>query len=375
MLPPMRTPYRAPKLLFLSLLLPACLSVPLHAGSLLLKKTDNLARQLLALTPQKEIKLRVAVIPLHAAGRNGAAIGTLIPDQLIGSLSRTGRAHMIERTQIENILREQKFQMTGAVDNNTAVKIGNLLGAEALVLGSAAKAGRHYQINTRLVDTESGAILATAYEEIPAEEFEADPHFQRAGLWDKGSLAIYGFYFRATGVDKAGAFTRPAIFVGTHTVVATSDVTPLDFDFGGAGIGVRYYPWNRIFVDISYMKPRSADVAQPINGFYPKSQLTDGRVVTVLAGKAYPMSPKTALRASAGATYYEMEFESVIIKPEMKTFAPIVQAAFEWRPQQRIGFSLAVNVALRKLEIATTTGESIAEISPISIQPSVSLNF
>ena len=43
---------------------------------------------------------------------------------------------VIDRTNTEYILKEQKLTMTGAVDANTAANAGNLLGAKAVVLGT-----------------------------------------------------------------------------------------------------------------------------------------------------------------------------------------------------------------------------------------------
>jgi tetratricopeptide (TPR) repeat protein len=49
---------------------------------------------------------------------------------------RTNVFNVIERTQLDQVLKEQNFQISGAVDDNQAVEIGKLLGLDALVLGS-----------------------------------------------------------------------------------------------------------------------------------------------------------------------------------------------------------------------------------------------
>jgi hypothetical protein len=49
---------------------------------------------------------------------------------------KTGEFAVIERQQIDAVLSEQKLGMSGAVDAATAAKIGKLLGAQAMVVGS-----------------------------------------------------------------------------------------------------------------------------------------------------------------------------------------------------------------------------------------------
>jgi hypothetical protein len=44
---------------------------------------------------------------------------------------------VIERSQIDKILKEQRFSLSGAIDENTAAKVGKLLGLNAIIIGDA----------------------------------------------------------------------------------------------------------------------------------------------------------------------------------------------------------------------------------------------
>ena len=62
-------------------------------------------------------------------------------DMLSTALFRTGNFVMVERSKIDKILEEQALQLSGAVDPKTAVEIGKILGAEAVVTGAVSEIG------------------------------------------------------------------------------------------------------------------------------------------------------------------------------------------------------------------------------------------
>jgi hypothetical protein len=76
---------------------------------------------------------RVALIdPPDAPGETGS--GAVVARALEPYLLQAGY-DLVERGQVDKVLAEQAFTHTDSVDPATAVKLGKLLGAEALVLG------------------------------------------------------------------------------------------------------------------------------------------------------------------------------------------------------------------------------------------------
>lgn len=80
--------------------------------------------------------------------------------RLRNELFKLGKFEIVERALMENILAEQNFQMTGCTTNDCLVEIGMLLGAEQMVGGTISKLGSTYSISARIVDVESGRIIA-----------------------------------------------------------------------------------------------------------------------------------------------------------------------------------------------------------------------
>ncbi len=115
-------------------------------------------------TPQKNVKLvgermSVAVLPFQNNSRN-PELGDIILDKMITSLFNKGRFKVIERTQLEKVLEEQKLGASGIIDASTAAEFGRGLGVDAIITGSVASTGAGaLSIDARAIDTETAAII------------------------------------------------------------------------------------------------------------------------------------------------------------------------------------------------------------------------
>lgn len=92
--------------------------------------------------------------------------------KIVGEFLSRG-ADVIERSQIVSILKEQDFQIGDRVDNETAVKIGKIIGVKAVFMGSLSQPSVSYTANWkdntwqniivvftgRLIDVENGKII------------------------------------------------------------------------------------------------------------------------------------------------------------------------------------------------------------------------
>ena len=68
-------------------------------------------------------------------------IAKIMTEELTKALYESGRFAVVERENLAYVLREIGFQMTGAVDPNKAVKAGQMLGAQYIVIGKITMAG------------------------------------------------------------------------------------------------------------------------------------------------------------------------------------------------------------------------------------------
>jgi TolB-like protein len=107
-------------------------------------------------------KTRVAVIDFEQKGEQefrGKQVGEIVAEWLITALVRTGRFGVVERAQLQKILQEQQMGLSGMISQQTASKVGELLGVKVIITGSVIRLGNIYDVNTRLINVEDGSIL------------------------------------------------------------------------------------------------------------------------------------------------------------------------------------------------------------------------
>ncbi len=114
--------------------------------------------------------LSVGVLPL-SAGRGVEDVGTLVAERMVTSLVGYQRFQVNERIQMDKIMKELKFGLTDLVDPATAAKLGKQAGVDCLVMGSVNRTGTSIDMDLRLVDTETGEVLAARSGQCP----ESDP--------------------------------------------------------------------------------------------------------------------------------------------------------------------------------------------------------
>ena len=107
-------------------------------------------------------KTRVAVIDFEQKAfqeLQGKQIGEIVAEWLITSMANTGRFEVVERAQLQKILREQQLGVSGMINQETAAKMGELLGVKVIVTGSVIQIGNSYDVNARLISVQDGTII------------------------------------------------------------------------------------------------------------------------------------------------------------------------------------------------------------------------
>ena len=104
-------------------------------------------------------KQNIAVMDLDIRGGILKDEVSTISDRLRGELINTGKYVVLERAQMENILKEQGFQQTGACSEASCiVEVGQLLAVHKIVGGSVGLVGKMFSVNLKVIDVQSGKI-------------------------------------------------------------------------------------------------------------------------------------------------------------------------------------------------------------------------
>jgi len=102
----------------------------------------------------------IAVFDLENNGLKDSEI-RILTERLQSELVKVGGYTVVERKKIEKVFEEQKFQMSGCVEE-CLIEIGMLLGAKEIVIGSAGRFGSTYTISARLVNATSGEMIRSS---------------------------------------------------------------------------------------------------------------------------------------------------------------------------------------------------------------------
>lgn len=101
-------------------------------------------------------------------------LGIGLADMLAGDLASGGGLRLVERENLEKVLREQEFALSSLADPGTAPRVGHLLSARLIVYGSFLIAGSPGQeslrVDAKVVDAETAGVVATASAEGPESE-------------------------------------------------------------------------------------------------------------------------------------------------------------------------------------------------------------
>lgn len=106
----------------------------------------------------------IAVVPFQnlTSDETKNWIGAGFSETLTTKLSEAPDFTLYERSQLNEIVKELKLQISGFVDEKTAVSVGKMHGVEILVLGSYQVMESMLRVSARFVSVESGKVLKTA---------------------------------------------------------------------------------------------------------------------------------------------------------------------------------------------------------------------
>jgi hypothetical protein len=91
-------------------------------------------------------------------------------EELLFIMLNAKRFSFVERGSLEHVLTEQQFQLSGEVDDDSAVSIGHLTGAGIVITGSISLYDTTRYLRLKALDVETGTILAVTSERFKAME-------------------------------------------------------------------------------------------------------------------------------------------------------------------------------------------------------------
>lgn len=120
----------------------------------------GLGLPLSALAEFQKNKVAVLDFQLQGEGFETEDMGRIVAEWFVTALVRTGRFDVVERALLEKIIAEHKLSLSGIIDEQTASEMGKLLGVKVIISGSVMKLHNVLEVNARIIDVETGSIIA-----------------------------------------------------------------------------------------------------------------------------------------------------------------------------------------------------------------------
>jgi len=166
-------------------------------------------------------KKTVAVVDFTDLQGNVTELGRFLAEEFSVALAGSGKGfEVVDRTHLKSIITEHKLSATGLIDPQTARKLGEIAGVEALITGTITPFGDSIRLSVKVLDTEtakmisasSGNIAKTkAIEELLARGIDVGtvtgerPIAMRSAPPSAGkTVEAEGFIFRPVGCKRTG---------------------------------------------------------------------------------------------------------------------------------------------------------------------------
>jgi len=103
------------------------------------------------------LRSRLAIVGITSTDSNEA---TFYVNELTMQFVNARRFTVVDRSDIDKVLSEQNFQMSGFVDDDAFVSIGKFIGATVVVTGSITGTGSQKRLVIKAIDVLTSEILA-----------------------------------------------------------------------------------------------------------------------------------------------------------------------------------------------------------------------
>lgn len=107
----------------------------------------------------KNKPLRVAIIDPSLPGNNDPALQIGVREIISACFVNYGEQYsIVERSQLDKIMQEAKFNNSDAVDESQATELGRLAGADRVVLSVISKMGNRSLVSIKMINVETASV-------------------------------------------------------------------------------------------------------------------------------------------------------------------------------------------------------------------------
>jgi TolB-like protein len=121
---------------------------------------ETLTQEFPLVPPTKRITIAVIRFKTLNKEAQNIALGELVSETFTTALVNSRGFKIIEREQLDKVVKEIEMNQTGFIETTDAVEIGKILHADAIITGSVALLDGQIQLNARIIEVESAYVLS-----------------------------------------------------------------------------------------------------------------------------------------------------------------------------------------------------------------------
>jgi hypothetical protein len=143
---------------------------------------------------------------------------------------------VVERSKLQSVLDELQLAQTGLIDTTGAKQVGKLLGADIILTGTLAPTGDEWNVNLRVINTETGLIAAALNKkgrlhELQPEAFREIKNID--GSFEDKTSDMAGWILGEFKKGRSGVGGYQVVYIDeTQGAAGTQKSLALDFKLG-----------------------------------------------------------------------------------------------------------------------------------------------
>lgn len=102
-----------------------------------------------------------------------ADMGHAVAEVITERFKKANKFVIIENRQINKIVSQLEIEQTGLYDSKKTASVGNLVGAQFMIVGSVTEIGGFYNVTLRVVKIETGEVFVTESKVIPTNVMDS----------------------------------------------------------------------------------------------------------------------------------------------------------------------------------------------------------
>jgi TolB-like protein len=163
-------------------------------------------------------------------------VAKYVQEDVTTALVNSGQFNVVERSKLQSLLDELKLAQAGLIDPAGAKQVGKLLGADIILTGTLAPTGDEWNVNLRVINTETGLIAAALNKTGPLHELKSEAFREMKnidGSFEDKTSDMAGWILGEFKGGRAGVGGYQVVYIDeTQGAGGTQKSLAMDFKLG-----------------------------------------------------------------------------------------------------------------------------------------------